>query len=195
MASGMTRLRIGAAIVILACALSLSLGHVLAGSLGPSSPPKGLSQYGVVRLYATTTFNGHARIILTAGEAAPFFVSGLTLLLDVPASANIILSAISIDGIGNIQLSNSGSTPSSQVVVVTSGLTYGDIVQSMPAYLSFLMMKDPLGNTAIVANGGSNGGIVITITFAGGGLISSAGLTAIATVVAPVDTTVTLDIN
>jgi hypothetical protein len=64
----------------------------------------------------------------------------------------------------------------------------------MPSYLSFLMMKDPLGNTAIVANGGK-GGIVLTIVYAGEGLISSAGLTAIATVVAPVDTTVSMDID
>jgi hypothetical protein len=64
----------------------------------------------------------------------------------------------------------------------------------MPSYLSFLMMKDPLGNNAIVANGGSNGGIVITIGFMTGGYGASTSLLAIATVVAPSDTIVTMTI-
>jgi len=193
-----TRLRIVAAVVILGCVLSLSLGYGLAQTLAPPVPPKPFSEYGVVRIYASTPFNGRAQITITSREAAPFFVSGLTLFLSVPATSNIILNTINIDNAGAILLSGSGSSPSAQVVVVASGLTYGDIVQSMPSYLSFLMMRDPLGNNAIVANGGSCGsgscGIVITLGFMAGGYGGSTAVTAIATVVAPSDTIVTMTI-
>jgi hypothetical protein len=81
-------------------------------------------------------------------------------------------------------------------VIVPSGLTYGDIVQSMPSYLSFLMMKDPLGNNAIVASGGDSGGIIISLGYmTGGGLGGSTGMTVIATVVAPTDTTVSMTVG
>jgi hypothetical protein len=109
------------------------------------------------------------------------------------------MNTINIDNTGAIQLSGSGSAPSSQIVVVPSGLTYGDVVQSMPSYLSFLMMKDPLSNNAIVANGGSCGntscGIVITIGFMTGGYGGSTTILAVATVVAPSDTLVTMTIG
>ena len=154
----------------------------------------------MVRIYSSVTFNGRAQITITSGQAAPFFVSALTLFLSSPTTSNIVLTTINIDNTGAIQLSGSGSAPSTQVVVVPSGLTYGDIVQSMPNYLSFLMMKDPLGNNAIVANGGSGSdscgsvscGIVITIGFMTGGLGAQTTILAIATVVAPTSTTVTM---
>lgn len=163
-------------------------------SLPTPGPPKAFSQYGIVRIYASITFTGRAQITITSREAAPFFVSALTLFLSLPTTSNIIMNTINIDSTGAIQLSGSGSAPSSQVVVVPSGLTYGDIVQSMPTYLSFLMMKDPLGNNAIVANGGSTGGIVITLGFMTGGYGASTTITATATVVAPSDTVVTMTI-
>jgi hypothetical protein len=135
------------------------------------------------------SFTGRAQLTITSREAVPFFVSGLTLFLSAPSTASIVLNAINIDSAGTIQLSASGAAPSAQVIVVPSGLTYGDVVQSMPSYLSFLMMKDPLGNNAIVANGGSGGGVVITLAFmAGGGYGATTTITAIATVVAPSDT-------
>jgi hypothetical protein len=194
-----TRLRIAAAVVILGCTLSLSLGYALAQTSPTPSPPKALSLYGVARIYASVTFTGHAQITITSLEAAPFFVSGLTLFLSLPTTSNIVLTTINIDNTGAIQLSASGSAPSSQIVIVPSGLTYGDIVQSMPSYLSFLMMKDPLGNNAIVANGGSCGngscGIVITLGFMAGGYGASTTLLVIATVVAPSDTKVAMTIT
>jgi len=191
-----TRFRIAAAVVILVSVLSISLGYAVAVTLPPSGRPKPLSQYGVARLYATLTFNGRAQITITGPEAAPFFVSSLTVFLDLPATSAITMNTINVDSTGAIQLSGSGSAPSSQIVVVPSGLTYGDIVQSMPSYLSFLMMKDPLGNNAIVASGGDGGGIIISLGYmTGGGLGGSAGMTVIATVVAPTDTTVTMTVG
>ena len=177
----------------------MNLVVVLGQTLPTPGPPKALTQYGVVRLYASTTFNGRAQITITSREAAPFFVSGLTLFLSLPVTSNIIMNTINIDNTGAIQLSGSGSAPSSQIVVVPSGLTYGDVVQSMPSYLSFLMMKDPLSNNAIVANGGSCGnascGIAITIGFMTGGYGGSTTILAVATVVAPSDTLVTMTIG
>jgi hypothetical protein len=172
----------------------MSIGYVLAQTLPTPGPPKPFSQYGVVRIYASVTLTSRAQITIASREAAPFFVSGLTIFLNTPATTNIILNTINIDSMGAIQLSGSGAAPSSQVVIVPSGLTYGDIVQSMPSYLSFLTMKDPLGNNAIVANGGSNGGIVITIGFMSGGYGATNTLLAVATVVAPSDTIVTMSI-
>jgi hypothetical protein len=175
----------------------MSLGH----ALGQTPPPKSFSNYGLVRISASVTFNGRAQIAITSREQAPFFVSGLTLFLTVPSSSSIVLTSINIDSTGPIQISGTGAA--SQIVVVPSGLTYGDIVQSMPSYLSFLMMKDPLGNNAIVANGGSacgtNGGsacgIIIILGWAAGTISGSAPLTAIATVVAPSDTIVKMTIS
>ena len=190
-----TRLGIAAAVVILACALSISLSYVTAQTLPTPGPPKLFSQYGVVRLYASMTFSGRAQITITSREAAPFYVSALTLFLTVAATSNIVINTINIDSTGPIQLSASGTAASSQVVVVPSGSMYGDIVQSMPNYLSFLMMKDPLENNAIVADGGTSGGIVITLGFMTGSYGSSTPLLAVATVVAPSDTIVTMTIS
>jgi len=188
----MSRIRFAAVAVVLLSLASIPLGFVLGQALPPPSPPKLLSQYGVVRLYASTTFNGRAQITITSREAAPFFLTALTLFLSQPAGASIVLNTINIDNTGPIQVSGSGTTPSSQVVIVTAGLTYGDVVQSMPSYLSFLIMKDPLGNNAIVANGG-NGGMVIGVgTMSGSSGAYSGPLITIATVVAPSDTIVTM---
>ena len=154
-----------------------------------------LSQYGVVRVYGSITFNGRAQVTIAGSVPGPFFVSALTLFLNVPATANIVLNTINIDSVGSIQLSASGTAAASQVVVVASGSLYGDVVQSIPSYLSFLIMKDPLANNAIVADGGSGGGIVITITYMTGTAYgSSVALTAIATVVAPSDMTIAMTI-
>lgn len=144
----------------------------------------------MVRVYASTTFNGNAILTVTSRESAPFFVSRLTLFLASPADSQIVLNTINIDGTGPIQIS--GTTGSSQVVIVAAGLTYGDIVQSMPNYLSFLFVKDPLGNNAIVTNGGTGLGIAFSIGVTSGASPNGAIMTAIATVVAPTDTIVTL---
>jgi len=184
---------LAAVVVILLCVATGSLSSVLGQSLPPPSPPKALSQYGVARVYASTAFNGRATITITSREAAPFYVVRLTLFLANPAASQIILNSINIDATGAIQIS--GTTGSFQAVIVAAGLTYGDIVQSIPNYLSFLIVKDPLGDDAIVANGGSGGGIVIGIGVTAGAFANGATITAIATIVAPTDTVVSLSFS
>ena len=189
----MRSVQFAAMALILLGIVSISLGFVL-GQTPPASPPKLFSQYGVVRVYASTTFSNRLQITITSREAAPFFVSALTLFLNIPAASNIVLNTINVDGLGPIQVLGSGATSSSQVVIVTAGLTYGDVVQSLPSYLSFLIVKDPLGNNAIVANGGSGGGVVIGVGIQSGGYSGGATISAVATIVAPSDTIVTMTI-
>ena len=183
----------GVALILLGIA-SIPLGFV-SGQIPPASPPKLLSQYGVVRVYASATLGNRLQITITSREAAPFFVSALTLFLSTPAASNIVLNTINVDGMGAIQVSGVGATSSSQVVVVTSGLTYGDVVQSMPSYLNFLIVKDPLGNNAIVADGGNGGGVVLGVGIQSGGYGGGATISAVATIVAPSDTIVTMTIG
>jgi len=190
----MRSIQCAAVALILLGITSITLGFVSGQVPPPPSPPKLLSQYGVVRVYASTSFNTRVQITITSREAAPFFVSGLTLFLSIPASSNIVLSSINVDSMGLIQVSGSGAT-SSQVVIVTSGSTYGDIVQSMPSYLSFLIVKDPLGNNAIIANGGGSGGVVIAVGILSGAYSGGATLSAVATILAPSDTIVTMTIG
>ena len=192
---GLRSVRFAAVGLILLGITSISLGFVLGQALPPPSPPKALTVYGVVRIYASTTLSTRVQITITSREAAPFFVSGLTLFLASAATSNIVLNTINIDGMGPIQVSGgAGATPSTQVVVVTAGLTYGDVIQSIPSYLSFLIMKDPLGNNAIVADGGSGGGVVIGVGIISGGYAGGGTISAVATIVAPSDTIVTMTI-
>ena len=146
----------------------------------------------MVRVYASTAFNGVATLTIASRQSAPIFIATLTLFLSNAISQQIVLNTVNIDQTGPIQIYSSiGST---QIVIVPAGLTYGDIVQAIQAtsYLSFLIVKDPLGNSAIVANGGGTGGIAIGIRSVAGAAPSGATMIAVATVVAPASTIVTL---
>lgn len=150
-----------------------------------------LNQYGVVRVYASTQFTGTAKIAIITQGSSPFFVSRLTLFLNQPASSDILLDTINVDQMGAIQIS--GVLASSKVVVVPAGLTVGEVVSAVPTSLDFLVMKDPMGNDAIIANSGSGGGLVVGVRFMSGGYnIGTVAVTAVATVVAPVNATVSM---
>lgn len=181
-------------IAILAAAIiALSLGsfrwYVLAQPPPSTNAPMPLFKYGVVRLYASVLFTGTARITIDSqGGTSPFFISRLTLFLNRPADFDLLLDTINIDGTGAIQVSS--YLPSSKAVVVASGLQVGDIVSSVPSYLSVFIVKDPMGNDALVANGGS--GVVIGIRFSAGGVGLGTTISAIATIVAPSNSTLSM---
>lgn len=97
---------------------------------------------------------------------------------------------MNIDGTGEIQVS--GYLAATKVVVVPAGLTFGDAVGAVPSALSMLLVKDPMGNDAIVATGGGGNGMIIGIRFLTGGIATGATVSAIATVVAPANETVSM---
>lgn len=187
-----TRIVVLAAAIILVSFASLTLRFVLAPPPAASVPMQ-LSQYGVVRVYASILFTGSTKIKVTTDGSSPFFISRLTLFLNKGADYDVLLDSIDIDGTGAIQIS--GYSPNAKVVVVPAGLTFGDIVESTPSYLSMLLVKDPMGNDAIVATGGADAGVVIGIRFMSGAYSGGATITAIATVVAPLNATVTITMS
>lgn len=184
------RIAVLAASIIVFSLASVSW-YVLATPPPSTNAPMPLSQYGVVRLYASVSFTGTATITINSQGLTPFFVSRLTLFLNRPADFDVLLDTINIDGTGPIQVSS--YLPSSKVVVVASGLQVGDIVSSIPSYLGVLIVKDPMGNDALVANGGS--GVVIGIGFSSGGFGLGTTISAIATIVAPTNSTVTMSMG
>jgi hypothetical protein len=183
-----TRIAVLAAAIIVVSLASVSW-YVLAPPPPSTNAPMPLSEYGVVRLYANVLFTGTARITIDSqGGLSPFFVSRLTLFLNKPADFDVLLDTINIDGTGPLQVSS--YLPSSKVVVVASGLQVGDVVSSIPSYLSVFIVKDPMGNDALIANGGS--GVVIGIRFSSGGAGLGTTISAIATIVAPTNSTVSM---
>ena len=187
------RTRIAAlALAIIVVSLASVSWYVLAPPPPSTNAPMPLSEYGVLRLYASVQFTGNARITINSqGGLSPFFVSRLTLFLDRPADVDILLDSINIDGTGLLQVSSS-YLPSSKVVVVASGLQVGDVVTSIPSYLSMFIVKDPMGNDALAANGGS--GVIIGLRFSAGGaaVLGPTNISVIATIVAPTNSTVSM---
>ncbi len=188
-----TKVRVLVAAVILVSLASIGLRYVLAPPPQIPGAPMLLTQYGVVRVYASIQFTGTAKILITSQGSSPFFVSRLTLFLNRPADFDILLDSINIDQMGAIQIS--GFLASSKVVVVPAGLTVGEVVTAMPNFLSFLMVKDPMGNDAIVANSGDGGGLVVGVRFMSGAYNAGTVITAVATVVAPANATVTMGMS
>ncbi len=188
-----TKVRVLVGAIILVALASISLRYVLAPPPQGRGAPMPLTQYGVVRVYASIEFTGTAKITITGVGSSPFFVSRLNLFLNGPANFDILLDSLNIDGTGTIQIS--GFLASSKVVVVPAGLTVGDVVTAVPSFLSFLVMKDPMGNDAIVANSGDGGGLVVGVRFISGGYNVGTVITAIATVVAPANATVTMNMS
>lgn len=112
------------------------------------------------------------------------------MFLNRPADTDILLDTINVDGTGAIQVS--GYVSASKVVVVSAGLSFGDVVGSLPNSLSMLLVKDPMGNDAIVASGGDDSGVIIGIRFMSGAYGTGTTISAIATIVAPSNSTVNM---
>ncbi len=186
-----TRIAILAAAIILIGLTSISLSYVLAPP--PSTDvPMPLSQYGIVRVYASTQFLGNSKITITSQGTGPFFITRIVLVLNRAADFDILLDTINIDGTGVMQIT--GFSTSSKVVVVPAGLMVGDVISAIPPYLNFLLVKDPMGNDALIANGGSNG-VTIGVRFMSGAYNVGTTVSAIATVLAPSNSTVTMTMS
>ncbi len=187
------RLRVLVAVVILVSLASISLRYVFAPPPPTSGRPLPLTQYGVVRVYASTPFTGTIKIKITSQGSNPFFIERLTLFLNNPADFDIVLDSLNVDGTGTIQIS--GFLASPNVVVVPARSVVGDVVTSIPTLLSFLIVADPMRNDAIVVTGGDGNGLVVGIRFVSGGYSGGITMSAIATVVAPTNAAVTITMS
>lgn len=161
----------------------------------PSSnaTPARLSEYGVVRVYASNSFTGATKITITSDNAPPFFVERIYVFLNTRADSDILLDNIAIDGTPTIQIS--GYSGSTKVVVVPAGSTVGEVINSIPSNLDFLLVKDPLGNSALSAGGGAGNGIVAGLRFMSGAYSLGTTMYVITLVTALSDATISMTIT
>jgi hypothetical protein len=59
------------------------------------------------------------------------------------------------------------------VVVIPAGVIFGEIITSLPDNVNVMLVKEPLGNLALPAQGGDGGGLMLTLRFSGGSLIGT----------------------
>lgn len=155
----------------------------------PSGPPVATSAYGIITVFNSSNFSGGTvTVSISTDSSGPFYVEKVIIFLNAAVQGDILLSSISIDGVYVFNFNNYLQQPT-RVVVVPSGSTLGDIISSVPSYMSTLLTKDPMGNMAMFASGATSG-----LSF---GLTSSNGFvattfSALALVVAPTSTTVTI---
>jgi len=160
----------------------------------PSNLPIPVSQYGVVTVYsneATPPTLGTVKINVASNGYGTFFVTKLLVFMNNPQQSDLILSTLSIDGFYTITFSQFYGSP--KVVIIPSGSTMGELVSSLPSYLAPILVKDPLGNMAIVMNGGVGNGLAVSLTFgsqSGGGAVSAEGI-----VTAPSNNTITITMS
>lgn len=163
--------------------------YVLAPSTSGGVPTR-QSDYGVVSVYASQTFMGTLKIKITSDRAAPFFVDRILVTMNRQAGSDILLDTISPDGINVIQIS--GYSGPSKVAVVPAGSTIGEVVTAFPSNLAFLIVRDPLGNNAVWANGGAGSGIVVGLRFMSGAYDVGEIISVTALVTAPANATITI---
>jgi hypothetical protein len=48
---------------------------------------------------------------------------------------------------------------------VSAGTTVGDVITSLPPYVTVLLVKEPMGNNALVVNGGGGNGLSVGVRF------------------------------
>jgi hypothetical protein len=161
----------------------------------PSNLPIPVSQYGVVTVYsneAAPPTLGTVKISVVSNGYGAFFVTKLLVFMNNPQQSDLILSTLSIDGFYTLTFSQF-SYGSPKVVIIPSGSTMGELVSSLPSYLAPILVKDPLGNMAIVLNGGAGNGLAVSLTFgsqSGGGSVSAEGI-----VTAPSNNTITITMS
>jgi hypothetical protein len=182
-----------AAVVLVVIMVNLATLAAVDAPPPPSSPPIPISQYGITTVYAnqaTQTSLGAITVTLTSNGYGAFFVVRLLIFMNTPAQSDLTLDSIEIDGFYTLSFSQYYGTP--KVVVIASGQTVGDIISVLPAYLSILLVKDPLGNQAIALNGRPGNGLTASLAFS---TQVGAPISAEAIVTAPSNDTITISIS
>jgi hypothetical protein len=98
---------------------------------------------------------------------------------------------MNLDGFYAISFSQYYGTP--KIVVVASGSTIGEVISSLPSYLTPLLVKDPLGNQALVLSGGAASGLTVALRFSSETIGSVLSTEAIVT--APSNNTITIALS
>ena len=176
--------------------IGLSILAVVSAVPPPSNLPIPVSSYGVVAVYSseqTQSNIGTVKINVVSNGGGAFFVVKLLVFLNLPQQSDLTLSTISIDSFYTITLSQYYSPQSPKIVVIPSGFTMGDIVSTLPSYLQGMLVKDPLGNQAIVLNGGAGNGLAVSLTFTQPGTSGAVGAEAVVT--APTNDTITVSLS
>ena len=175
--------------------LSLTVAGIQFALAPPSSGgrPMPISQYGVVRIYATQTFTGNVKITIVSDSMAPFFVEKILVTVNRQADFDIILDNINIDGTGVIQVS--GYSPTSRVVVVPSGFMIGEVISSLPPSLKILLSIDPLGNDAISVSGLQGNGLVVGLRYVSGAYNLGTIISATALITGPTNATIIMSMS
>lgn len=168
----------------------LTLRFVVA-QMPPSVTPTLMSSYGIATVYGSGTLNGGStNIQIFSNVSGPIFVEKLLVVLPTPLQSDIILDRLSVGSVYAYSFSSYGAP---RVVVVPTGETIGDAVSSLPTTLSILIVKDPIGNSAVFASGGATNGLTFSIRLSTplvGGEVN-----VLALVAAPATATVTLSIS
>jgi len=162
----------------------------------PSNLPIPVSQYGVVAVYAseaTQTTLGTVKIQVTSNGYGLFFVVKLLVFMSIAQQSDLTLSTISLDEFYTMSLGQYYAPQSPKIVVIPSGYTQGEVVSSLPSYLSSMLVKDPLDNTAIALNGGAGNGLSVQLSFASPTSGTAIGGEAIVT--APSNNTITITMS
>jgi len=145
--------------------------------------------YGLITVFNSSNFSGGTVTVrISTDSNGPFYVEKVLVLLNAPVQSDIVLASISIDGAYTFNFNNYFQQPT-RVVVVPSGSTIGDIINTVPSYMSSLLIKDPLGNQAMFASGATNG-LAFGLTSPNGFVGTTFSI--LVFVVAPTSTTVTL---
>jgi len=187
-----TRMAVAATALIFLSALAVGSQFVLAPPSSGGTPTR-LSEYGVVRVFASDSFTGVTKITIASDGAAPFFVERIYIILNARSDSDILLDNIAIDGTPTIQIS--GYSGSTKVVVVPAGFSVGEVINSIPNNLNFLLVRDPLGNDALSASGGAGNGIVAGLRFMSGAYSLGTTMYAIALVTTSSDATISMTIS
>jgi hypothetical protein len=177
--------------ILVLLALSFTLLSQVFASVPPNSPQP-ISSYGVIALHQSVAFSGGAvNIHVSTSGAALFYVEKILLLMDPATQVDIVLDNISVDG---VYVYSFTSNPTAQrVTIVPSGSTMGDVITQLPEYLTPLIAKDPMGNNAAFATGGTTNGLSVGVRYSS--LVMGGNVLIMTLVVAPTSCTVTLTIT
>jgi hypothetical protein len=192
--AGARRIRIVVAAMALVLVSLAIVGPQYVRAPPPSSTtPYPLSGYGVARISVTGTLQGTTSFAIHSDGSETFFVVRVLIILNKPADSDIVLDSINIDGTGIVQVS--GYSAATKVVIVSAGNVVGELITSMPTQLAFLLVKEPLGNTGIAANGGDQNGFSFALRYWSSAYYPGTTITAIALVTAPINSTITMTMS
>lgn len=150
---------------MLVCVSCLAIVHA---PPPPSTLPIPLSQYGIVSVYASLGLSlGTIKIQVTSDGSGSFYVMKLLVFMNLAQQTDLTLYTVTIDGFYTVSLSQYYAPQNPKVVIIPAGYTMGEVVSSLPSYLSSLVVDvGPNGNPALLVNGGTGNGLTVQLQFA-----------------------------